>query len=189
TRNMREAAEAATRFFNRRQIRRLFLSGTAENVAIFREMLPKQLQSCIAATFAMDMDAGEQEVKERSLQLLHELNTEREQRLVDQMLANAAAGSAGVTGLSPTLRMISEGRVDILIISDGYRVPGFRHASSGYLSESADEDLFGDGGFEPLTDIVDAAVNRTMEQGGHVEVISDNPRLEQAGRIGAILRY
>jgi peptide chain release factor subunit 1 len=188
-RNMRDAAEAATRFFNRVHIRRLFLGGTAENVATFREMLPKQLQSCIAATFAMDMDAGEQEVKERTLELLRELNADREQRLVEQMLAGAAGGTAAVTGLGPTLRMISDGRVDTLVISDGYRMPGYRHASSGYLSENPDENLFGDNDFETLPDVVDAAVNRTMEQGGHVEVISDNPRLEQAGRIGAILRY
>jgi peptide chain release factor subunit 1 len=188
-RNMREAAEAATRFFNRYHIRRLFIGGSAANIAEFREMLPKQLQSCIAGTFAMDMTASEQEVKERSLQLLHELNAEREQRLVEQMLAGAAAGSAAVTGLGPTLRMVSDGRVDTLVISDGFRVPGYRHGSSGYLSENRDEDLFGDNEFESLTDVVDAAVNRTVEQGGHVEVISENPRLEQAGRIGAILRY
>lgn len=189
-RNMRDAAEAATRFFNRYQIRRLFIGGTTNNVAEFREMLPKQLQSCIAATFPIDMDAGEQEVRERSLELLHQLNAEREQRLVEQMLAGAAAaGGAAVTGLAPTLRMVSDGRVDTLIIGDGFRAPGYRHASSGYLSESRDEALFGDNEFESVADVVDAAVNRTVEQGGHVEVISDNPRLEEAGRIGAILRY
>jgi peptide chain release factor subunit 1 len=184
-RNMRETAEAATRFFNRYHIRRLFIGGSGANVAEFRDMLPKQLQSCIAGTFAMDMTASEQEVKERSLQLLHELNAEREQRLVEQMLAGAAAGSSAVTGLGPTLRMVSDGRVD----SDGFRMPGYRHAGSGYLSENRDEDLFGDNEFDSLPDVIDEAVNRTVEQGGHVEVISENPRLEQAGRIGAILRY
>jgi peptide subunit release factor 1 (eRF1) len=188
-RNMREAAEAARRFFKSRQIRRLFIGGTAENVALFRDMLPKQLQSCIAATFAMDMDASEQEVKERSLQLLHELNAEREQKLVEQMLDGAASGSNGVTGLGPTLRMVSDGRVDTLVISDGYRAPGFRHLGTGYLSASPDEQLFGDRDFEELADVVNEAVDRTVERGGHVEVISENPRLEAAGRIGALLRY
>jgi peptide subunit release factor 1 (eRF1) len=188
-RNMREAADAATRFFKRMQIRRLFIGGTAENVALFREMLPKQLQSCIAATFAMDMDAGEQEVKERSLELLHELNAEREQKVVEQMLNGAASGNNAVTGLGPTLRMVSDGRVDTLLISDGYRAPGYLHTNSGYLSASPDEELFGDSNFEELPDVVNAAVDRAVEQGGHVEVISENPRLEAAGRIGAILRY
>lgn len=188
-RNMRDAAEAAGHFFARKNIRRLFIGGTSENVAQFREMLPRQLQSCFAGAFPVDMDAGEQEVRERSLELLHELNAEREQRLVEQMLTNAARGSAAVTGLGPTLRMVSDGRVDTLLVSDGFRKPGFRHPASGYLAETADDDVFGNADFEPVPDVVDEAVTRTLEQGGHVEVISDNAELEGAGRIGALLRY
>lgn len=188
-RNMRDAAEAASRFFNGHDVRRLFLGGTSENVSAFRELLPKQLQSCIAGTFPMDMDASKEEVKKRSLDLLHQLNAEREQRLVEQMMSQSARGGMAVTGLAPTLRMISDGRVDTLLLSDGYRVPGFRHNSTGYLTETADSDLFGDGDFEPVPDVIAAAVNRTVEQGGHVEVISESRELEQAGQIGAILRY
>ena len=40
-----------------------------------------------------------------------------------------------------------------------------------------------------VNDVVETAVTYTIEQGGHVEVISGNPQLESAGRIGAILRY
>ncbi len=66
-RNMREAANAAGRFFEGKPIRRLFLGGTAENVAQYRELLSKQLQSCIAGTFAIDMTAGEHEVRKHAL--------------------------------------------------------------------------------------------------------------------------
>lgn len=188
-RNMRDAAEAASRFFAGKDVRRLFIGGTSENVAAFRELLPKQLQSCIAGTFPMDMDASKEAVRERSLSLLHELNAEREQRLVEQMLSQSARSGMAVTGLAPTLRMVSDGRVETLLLADGYRAPGFRHTNSGYLTASADEDLFGDGEFEPVADVVSAAINRTVEQGGHVEVVSGSAQLEQAGKIGALLRY
>lgn len=188
-RNMRDAADEATHFFAHRDIRRLFIGGTSENVAQFRELLPKRLQSTIAATLPMDMDATPTEIRERTLSLLHEQNAEREQRLVERMLTSAHDGGSAVTGLAPTLRMVSDGRVDTLIVSDGYKAPGFRHTSSGYLAASEDDALFGDATFEKITDIVDEAVQRTVEQGGQVEVISDNQQLESAGRIGAILRY
>lgn len=188
-RNMRDAADEAARFFSRRDIRRLFIGGTSENVAQFREMLPKRLQSTIAGTFAMDMDANKQDVRERTLSILHKLNAEREQRLVERVVTSAHDGGIAVTGLAPTLRMVSDGRVDTLVVSDGYRASGYRHVTSGYLSESADTEMFGDASFEDISDVVDEAVKRTVEQGGHVEVISDNPVLEDAGRIGALLRY
>jgi peptide subunit release factor 1 (eRF1) len=188
-RNMREAAEEAARFFSNRDIRRLFIGGTSENVAQFRDMLPKRLQSTIAGTFAMDMDAGKQEVRDHTLNLLHRINAEREQRLVERVVTSAHDRGTAVTGLAPTLRMVSDGRVDTLVVSDGYRASGFRHAASGYLTESADSDLFGDAAFEDVVDVVDEAVKRTVEQGGHVEVVSDNDMLEDVGRIGALLRY
>lgn len=188
-RNMRDAADAAERFFSRKDIRRLFLGGTAENVAMFRDLLPKRLQSTIAGTFPIDMDASEQEVRSRSLELLYKLNSEREERLVEQMVANAAKGGSAVTGLAPTLRMISDGRVETLVVSDGFQSLGYRHVNSGYLTTTQDTELFGDATFESVPDIVNEAINRTMEQGGNVEVVASNEKLEEVGRIGALLRY
>ncbi|MDX1662151.1 MAG: hypothetical protein R3272_00050 [Candidatus Promineifilaceae bacterium] len=188
-RNMREAAEAALHFFERHKIERLFIGGTAENVAQFREMLPRELQNALAGTFPMNIEASKEEVRERSLAQLHELNAQREQKLVDRMLAGAAGDGPAVTGLERTLRMLSEGRVDTLLVSDGYRAAGFRHAASGYLSTTTEIEHFKKDEFELVADVVNAAVNRTLEQGGHVEVIANHPALEQAGRIGALLRY
>lgn len=188
-RNMREAAEEAARFFSHKDIRRLFIGGTSENVAQFKELLPKRLQSTLAATLPMDMNANQNEVRERTLELLHELNSERERRLVERMITASHQGGNAVMGLAPTLRMVSDGRVDTLIVSDGYRASGFRHSSSGYLAASNDEPVFDEREFESVKDVVDEAVQRTVEQGGNVEVVSENAQLEGAGRIGAILRY
>jgi peptide subunit release factor 1 (eRF1) len=188
-RNMREAAAYAGQFFNGRDIRRLFIAGTTANVAQFKDELPRKLQSCFAGSFPMDMDAGEPEVRRRSLELLTEINQKRENQLVGKMVSLAAQGSTAVVGLAPTLRMISEGRVDTLIISDGYRMPGFVHEDSGYITAGVDEEMFADSNFVQTADVVEKAVARTLEFNGQVEFVSDNKQLEEAGRIGALLRY
>jgi peptide chain release factor subunit 1 len=187
-RNLREAVAAAQQFFAKRNIRRLFVGGTAETVAQFRDYLPKQLLSCLAGTFPMDMDANENEVRDRSLALLREANSQREEKLVESMITAAAKGNHAVVGLADTLQAVSDGRVQTLVISDGYRAPGFTHNGTHYPADS-NKNPFGDGPLTQVEDVVEAAVARTMEQGGHVEVISENPQLENAGRIGAILRY
>lgn len=189
-RNLRQSADAAANFFGNKAIRRLFLGGTHETVSQFRDMLPKQLQSCIAGTFAIDLDAGEHEVRERTLVLLGEANAEREEKMVEAMVTAAAKNTNAVVGLNDTLHAVYEGRVKNLIISDGYRVPGYRYRDSGYLSAALMIDVPEAAG-EPveIDDVIEAAVEKTMAQGGHVEVISDNDELEKAGRIGAILRY
>ena len=188
-RNLREAAHEAAEFFTARPIRRLFLGGTAENVAHLREFLPKQLQSCVAGSLAIEMDTPEHEVRQRTLTLLHEANATREAKLLDEMVTAAAKNGHAVTGLEATLQAVFEARVHTLILSDGYRTHGYEYAS-GYLSPNVVIDKAEAAG-EPqeLEDVVEAAVARTLATGGHVEVITENPLLERHGRIGALLRY
>jgi peptide chain release factor subunit 1 len=188
-RNMRECAAAASRFFAERPIRRLFLGGTSENIAQYREMLPKQLQSCLVGSFPMDIDAGEPEVRQRALNLLREVNAVREAKLVERLITLNAQGANAVVGLDDTLQAISDKRVDTLIISDGFRAPGYVHESSGYLVANLARSPLAEAELAEAPDVVETAVAQTVAQSGHVEVIAENALLEDAGRIGAILRY
>ena len=188
-RNMRDSAAAAGRFFLNKPIRRLFIGGTAENVAQFRELLTKQLQSCIAGTFAMDMTAGEHEVRNQTLAMLRDYNADRERKMVETMIANDARGVNAIVGLDDTLQAVSDKRVDTLIISDGLRVPGYVLDENGFVVANLARSPLSDQELQEVPDVIDSAVAYTLAQGGHVEVISGNSDLEAAGRIGAILRY
>ncbi|MFQ5435757.1 MAG: hypothetical protein ACE5FD_12845 [Anaerolineae bacterium] len=188
-RNLREAAAAAQQFFAGKPIRRLFLGGTAETTAQFREILPKQMQSTIAGAFAIDMTANENEVRQRSLSLLESVNAERENQLVKNMLAAAAAGKNAAIGLDDTLQAVSEKRVKTLVVSDGFRAPGYTHRGSGFVVSNLAKSPMGHQELTEITDVIEEAVANTMAGGGHVEIISGNDKLENAGRIGAILRY
>jgi peptide chain release factor subunit 1 len=187
-RNMRDAAAAAGRFFAGKPIRRLFLGGTAENVALYRENLSKQLQSCIAGTFPADMTAGEHEIRERSLALLYDANAERERKMVKTMITTAAKGGNAVIGLDATLKALNDGRVQTLVVSDGYRAGGYTDENMNYLSAYEGDSPYG-ATMVVMDDVVGAAVSRAMELGGNVEIITEDEALEEAGKIGALLRY
>jgi peptide chain release factor subunit 1 len=188
-RNLREAAHGAAVFFEHRPIRRLFLAGTAETMAQFRDLLPKKLQSCLAGSFNVGMNAGEHEVRQQALSLLTAANHERETRLVEKMIGLQAAGGAAVTGLDETLQAVSDKRVQTLIISDGFRAPGYADQESDFLVANLARSPLTEQELSEVEDVIDAAVAQTMTQGGHVEIIADNPALLTAGGIGAILRY
>lgn len=188
-RNLRDAANAAVNFFANKSIRRFFIGGTAQTVAHFQELLPKQMQSCIAATFSMDMNAGEHEVRAQTLQLLGEANAKQEERMVTQLMAAKASGQQGVVGLDATLQAINDRRVQTLIISDGFRAPGYFNEPSGFVVADLTKSPISPEELTPVDDVVDIALNFTMNQGGHAEVVNKNLMLEENGRIGAILRY
>ncbi|MCZ7667798.1 MAG: hypothetical protein M5U34_11580 [Chloroflexi bacterium] len=81
----------------------------------------------------MAMTANEHEVRDHSLKLLAESNAERETKLVEKMVGLQASGGPAVIGLDDTLQAISDKRVQTLIISDGYRSPGYSDGNSGFL--------------------------------------------------------
>jgi peptide subunit release factor 1 (eRF1) len=92
-------------------------------------------------------------------------------------------------GLDETLQAVSDKRIQTLIISDGFRTPGYVHDASGFVVANLARSPLAEEELTAVDDVIDAAVMQSMTQGGHVEVISENPELERIGRIGAILRY
>jgi peptide subunit release factor 1 (eRF1) len=188
-RNLRETASAAVDFFSKKPIRRLFLGGTTENTAQFRDLLPKQMQSCLAGSFVIDMNAGEHEVRAATLQLLQAANAEREKKLIKTLLGTAASGGPAVLGLDDTLQAISDRRVQTLVLSDGFRLPGYIDLASGFVVANLAKSPMSHTELTAVDDVIDNAFTLSLSQGAHIEVIRDDPDLDSAGKIGAILRF
>ncbi|RPI21214.1 MAG: hypothetical protein EHM70_25440 [Chloroflexota bacterium] len=189
-RNMREAAEFAARFFADNNVRRVLIGGTDDNIAQFRSMLPKSWQSLIVGTFPMSMTANKENVLERAMQIGLEAEHRREAHLVKTVVTGAAKGRGGVINLNDTLSALHDGRVQTLIIRDGYRAPGYRCLGCGYLTaEKTDACPFCGKDIESIPDAVEMAVHEVMKTGGEVEVLHDGQMADEFENIGAVVRY
>jgi peptide subunit release factor 1 (eRF1) len=114
----------------------------------------------------------------------------KEWRLVRAMITSAAKGREGVIRLDDTLGAVHAGQVQTLIISEGLRAPGYRCKGCDYLTAQALEICpFCGNSIEKIEDAIEMAVRKVFSDGGEVEVIHDSPELEEAGGIGALLRY
>ena len=188
--NMKEAADFAAHFFADNNVRRVLIGGTEENVANFRNFLPKAWQSLIVGVFPMSMTASKDEVLARTMNIGNEAEKRREARLVNLMITGAAKGKGGVIRLDDTLSALHEGRVQTLVIREGYRAPGYRCTGCGYItSQEIKTCPFCGHKFEHIPDAVEMAVHQVMKLGGDVEVLHDGQSTESFGNIGAILRY
>ena len=189
-RNMRKSAEFAARFFAENEVRRVLIGGTDDNVAQFRALLPKTWQSLVMGSFPISMSASHAEVQERAMELARAAEHKREARMVDQLITAAAKGQAGVIRLEDTLGAIYEGRVQTLVLSEGFRAPGYRCQGCEYLTtQELVSCPFCGKEFAEIKDAVEMAVRSVLQAGGEVEVLHENEALDQAGKIGAFLRY
>ena len=189
-RNLKEAARIAGQFFKRQKVRRIILGGSEANIPIFQNALPKAWQTLIIGSFPIDMNAGVNEVAERALEVAEKAEQDRERAIVNQLITTASKGGEAVLTLDETLEAVHAGRVQHLVISEGYRQPGYRCQGCDYLTvqELAQCPFCGEA-FQQIEDAVEFAVRNVLEGGGEVEIISHADDLKQAGKIGALLRY
>jgi peptide chain release factor subunit 1 len=189
-RNMKESADFAAQFFGENQVRRVLIGGTDDNIAQFRTQLPKSWQSLIVGTFPISMTASHDDVMNRAFEIGEQAEAQREIRIVETLLTNAAKEQGGVIGLGDTLRAVHEGRVQTLVIAKGFRPDGYRCRSCEYMTaQELDSCSFCGGEFEHIPDAAELAVSRILRDGGEVEVLHDNELLIENGKIGALLRY
>jgi len=189
-RNLRQAAAEASEFFKTQGVRRLVVAGTEENQAYFHAALPKAWRSLVIGSFPIDTYAGTAEVTAKALAVARQVDDVRERKLVERMVTAAAKEQDAVVGLDQTLEAVHAGKVQMLVVSEGYRADGFRCSSCGFLtSQSLDNCPFCDGVFVHIEDAVEDAIQVVLEKGGEIEIVHHNHQLEQAGQIGALLRY
>jgi peptide subunit release factor 1 (eRF1) len=189
-RNLREGAELLGKFCERAKCNRILLAGTDDNIHLFKDLLPKIWQDRIIGTFHADITAAESDILDRSLAVMQGLEPEREQRLVEEMFTAAAKGALGAIGLADTMAAVQDGRARVLIVADGYHAEGYQCTQCHSTTvEPLDTCPFCGGTVEHVLDAVNGVIHNAMEKGIAVEVVHDNEDLEQAGSIGAILRY
>jgi peptide chain release factor subunit 1 len=189
-RNIRDVAEFAAHFFNDNNVRRVLIGGTEENIALLRNQLPKIWQSLIVGTFPMSMTASKVEVLERAMEIGKEAEYRKEEQLLKKLVTGAAKERGGVLNLDDTLGAVHDGRVQALVIQDGYRALGYRCLGCGYITaHELPTCQFCGSKFEQIPDAVEMAVYRVMKAGGEVEVLQHEHKVNGFENIGAVLRY
>lgn len=189
-RNIREVIEVANDFFNRHHIRRILIGGTDDNIARFKEELPKSWQSLVVGEFPISMTANHLDILEQATAAAMAVQNRTTQALVDQAITQSAKGSNGVTGLIDTLNAIHEGRVKTLFVMQDFEQDGYRCGGCGYLTAQALEKCpFCSEGFDCIDQTVEMAVQDTLRNNAEARVLLENEKLAQAGQIAALLRY
>ncbi len=188
-RNLKESAEFAMGFFDEKNVRRVLIGGTDENIAQFQKSLSKTWQSLVVGTLSLGMRANYQDVLDETIKVGEKAEEKREAGLVTQMITAASKYSDGVLGLRDTLRAAQEGRVQTLLVDENFHASGYKCDGCEHLTaEKLDTCPFCGEGFTEIPDAAEMAVRRVMLDGGVVEIVRDNAEMERAG-IGGLLRY
>lgn len=192
-RHLKKVADQLKDIYYSKPFDRLVLVGVTEAVDELREMLSDPIARRFIGSFGADF---KQQTDDEILQKAGELRTEalrREEVELVQKIVNAAqAGGKGVVGIEDTLRMIYEGRTEILARIAGITSEGSVCEECDYASSERFEKCpVCSGPAEQVEDVLGYAVEQAFLKGATINTIMDDASemLTAHGGLGAVLRY
>jgi peptide chain release factor subunit 1 len=188
--NLREAAEWATDYLGQQNVTRAVISGTEENLAAFRGLMPRALADKVLGAVNLDGNASPAEAWDRAYEVAQEAQKQQEADLLDQVITLAHKGGAGAIGLADTLAALQQGRVYQLLVDPSLRRPGAQCANcNAVVVETLEACPYCGGRLQPSQDVVNLAVHAAIDAGVKVSSLEPSTKLTEVGQIAAVLRY
>ncbi|HEY8561332.1 MAG TPA: Vms1/Ankzf1 family peptidyl-tRNA hydrolase [Pyrinomonadaceae bacterium] len=192
----KETVEEVEKLMRDAKIEYLVLCGDETGVIpLLNEQFSKIIEEKVVSTLNLNQYASEDEIREKTAEVMHVDNAVRDKEIVERMF-NAAKSSAGLGtfGVEKTLEALSNGQVEDLLISSDFGVlqyspkkvkkvlknyaPGDDNSSTDELPDAKD-----------AGQLADELLVRAINSAAKVHFIEDESLLKEAGGVGAILRY
>jgi peptide subunit release factor 1 (eRF1) len=162
-----------------------------KNWCDFEPQLHSYVRQRVLGHFSMDVtNASSDEIKECALRVLHEAQDHQRKELVKEVLSHARGHRRGVTGLRRVLRALQMGEVQTLVMEQNYHARAVECTSCGYVDSHMVRYCHACGRATlDLEDVCDAIIPMAIRRDIQLFLVKDNPELDNAGNIGALLRF
>lgn len=168
----------------------LILGGRNEIISKFKEYMHSYLKSKYVGTIEAEPDYSESLVKERANKIIYEFEKKYKDELIDKLLDEYNPRGWGVAGIEATINSLLIEQIRALLFDIKFIKEGYICNSCRYMTvKIKDKCPYCNGKLVFYNDIVDEIVEDSLNQGCEVFEVEDNKKLQEAGNIGAILRY
>ncbi|MCC6544264.1 MAG: hypothetical protein IT392_07145 [Nitrospirae bacterium] len=172
------------------EVSHIIIGGSEESLLLFTKMLSQPITAKTAGTFTADMHAGNDEILEKSMQIIRGVEKTGEEGLVEELVTRASKNGSAAAGLEDVLSQMQKGNIHHLVYLAGF-------SSSGYKCQSCDfltiQDLktcpFCNTALENVEHLIDFTIQKAIDMGSQISAIAENRQLQEVGNIGALLRY
>jgi peptide subunit release factor 1 (eRF1) len=154
-----------------------------------RELHP-YLRERLAGRINVAVAARVEDVRVAALDVERETEHRRQAAAVERLRAAVHGGTGlGMAGLDQVLAALGEGRVETLLVSDGFETEGWRCAPCQSLARLGPKCSRCGEAMSKVDDVLEEAIEGALSASCRVEVCAGNADLDVLGRVGALLRY
>jgi peptide subunit release factor 1 (eRF1) len=187
--HLAHTAEVAFELYKRRGFDRLLVGAPDELVTDLGAKLHPYLRERLAGRISCDVEHSSVDaVRVCAGERIEEHARAGEREALDRLAQGVGSGDRGAAGLAAVLAALNEARVEVLLVARGMSAAGFCDPDTGLLYATVEEVPEG-ATATPVTDVVEKAIEKAIEQSAAVLGIRHHDDLGPLGGIGAILRY
>jgi protein required for attachment to host cells len=171
---------------------RLIVGGTPKAAGQLVRLLPTRLRGKLVDTVSMRVGGSQKEVLNKILAVQQRMEREREQEIVEGVVAELHDRGKAVAGFAAVLDAVNQGRVWTLVYGKGYtNKAGECGSCDAYSPHANGPCVYCGEDVHPLPQSVDRLSQSVLEMGGRVEVVDGDAKkkLDKPGGIAAMLRY
>jgi peptide chain release factor subunit 1 len=169
------------------KLRGLVVAGPGEAKGQLVEMMPQALKDKVIGTVDISMEASSKDLVNLGKDLAHEDELSREKVLAEKLKEAVLRGHPAAYGLTNVGNALKDGRVNYLLISEGFTLPGMICTSCQHIDSEGDKCPTCGGEAAALS--LESLYELAERMGAEVVLVEDDDFLESLGNIGAILRY
>ncbi len=183
----KDALNGLERIIAEENIKRVLIGGPDRGRAGFKAILPNHFREKIVGEFTIDRQAGNQDILDKIQPQMREIESEFERKAVDDLFNQT---NRQVLGLSDVLTALQQGNVHKMYVISNATTTGMVCEQCKALTPDRDRPCpYCSSEMRPINHMLDLAIQSAYDQGSRVDMIDEEPRLEKAGGIGALLRY
>jgi peptide chain release factor subunit 1 len=188
--HVKRTADLLYRRFKRAPFERLVIGARSEFAPVAEERLHAELRSRVAGRIDVDVKHSRpDDVLAAARPVMEQEEHRREEEALGRLHERVQDGR-GATGMTDVLEALTERRVEILLLEDGFSAEGVVCPSCGWLGPPEIESCPADGSpTEPRDDIADLAIGRALGQSAEVVVPRESDDVHGLGGIAAVLRF
>jgi peptide subunit release factor 1 (eRF1) len=187
--HLRRAAQVAFTVFKQHPFDHLIIGAPEEIAHELERVLHSYLQERIAARLSLPLNASDATIATAAFEVEERVERDAEAALVNRLRESMGNPRAAVAGVDGVAQALVQGRVDMLLVSDGFEAEGWRCRGCGMLAARGPVCRNCSEPMDRCDDLVEDAVEQTLAQAGRVTVCAGHADLDVLGRIGALLRF
>lgn len=186
---LKEVAEEMLQLFSKDNVVKIVIAGPGNAKIMLKDLLPNELKNKTLDLIDVDFDEADRYLismaEEAVLKDEKETVSKNVIRLKEEILKHGLA----VYGLNDTIDAVKNGRLELLLVSKGYKKRGWICEKCQLVDSDITDKCPNCSGKVSEVDVIEEIIEFAERKGTKIEFIDNNPILQELDGVGGLLRF